>query len=114
VVGLPLPFLAIELARLPCLQQKFVMDGGTSCTECFLSALARLAIRRNDQTIIQDTQLHLVTQPALLDEVLRNPDAAGVADLKQLCLHAVPICNYIVITLHFQGRTLWRVQAGIA
>ena len=33
------PFLPIELARLCCLQQEFVMGGGTNGAECFLPAL---------------------------------------------------------------------------
>jgi hypothetical protein len=50
--------------------------------------MAGLAIRRNDQAIVLDPQLHLVTQPALLDEGFGNTDAAGVADLNQFRLHA--------------------------
>ena len=48
----------------------------------------RASCGRNDQTIVLDAQLDRVTQPALLDEGLRNANAAGIADTNQLGSHA--------------------------
>lgn len=56
------------------------MYGRSSCAECFLPALAGPAFWRNDQTIVLDAQLDHVTQPALLDEGLRNANTPGIAD----------------------------------
>jgi len=83
--GLPLPFLAIELIRFRDLEQEFIALGRASRAERFPPALTRLTFRRNDETIILDTQLDPVAQPALLDEGLRNADAAGIANTNQLC-----------------------------
>jgi hypothetical protein len=77
--GLPLPFLTIELIRFRDLEQEFIALGRASRAERFPPALMRPTFRRNDETIILDTQLDPVAQPALLDEGLRNADAAEIA-----------------------------------
>ena len=80
VGGLPLPLFAIEVVRRYGIEQQSILSGRVCGLERLFPALARRAVRGDDQAVLVDADIDRVAEAALLNEWLGNSDAPRVTD----------------------------------
>jgi hypothetical protein len=84
---LPLPLIAIKVIPRQAFEKQFTIASGSRREECLSPSLPGNALAGNGQMIAFHPEFDGISETALFDQRLWNPDSPGIANTYELYPH---------------------------